>query len=385
MKREKNLYLDEIDNVFKLVGCTDVEYNIFLFKLLGINNKRFLVLLNLFSPILFGLNFLFTVFYFIISFIQCVVSNPLKKRPYIPNNLSLYLFFTPLFYNRIKVAKLYEASKYWIVGPNINKKKYELYHKILIDYKSLLFVSDYIKILQKSFSTLFQFVTDYKCLYSIFKIWEFYEVQIAIEKISTNSDIYFANQSDRWAILFDSIPSKRKILIQHGLAPSDFEVPHKLNNIDVFYTISQITGEDACKNILNCEPEIRLMEPTIALTNFESSKLKILIISHIFHFDIEKKLIEFLQDKNIEVYLKKYPRCKNDSVYKNLLLKNKFIYIQDNIFPKVDFVVSYYSTLAFEYMNYNIPVYMYPNAEDFNISIIEQEIKKLYNIPPNLR
>ena len=377
MKKQDCLYLQEIDNLVRMVGCVGKDFNMFLFTIMGLNNKAIISILYFISPALYVLNIVFTIIYLVIAIIWSIIKSPFKKALYLPDNLSLFLFFVPLLYGRCKAAKLYESSIYWVIGPNVDKSKYDLSGKTAIDYRELLFVGDYLKIFYMSLSTVYHYIGNYKCLYAIYRTWEFYEVQLALEKISTNSTMYFANQSDRWALLFDSIPSKMKVMVQHGVAPTEFEVPHKLSHIDVFYSISDQTWEDAYKTILNCQPELILMEPTISLTDIDSDKLKILIISLIMNYDLEKKLIEYLQGKDVEIYVKKHPSLRKDECYTELLKSNNFNYIRDDIFPKVDFVISYYSTLAYEYITLGIPVYLYNSKEEFSMTEVENEIKNL--------
>ena len=50
--------------------------------------------------------------------------------------------------------------------------------------------------------------------------------------------------------------------------------------------------------------------------------------------------------------------------------------IEDKKFPKVDFVISYYSTLAYEYLAYDIPVYMYMTKEEFDAKEMMVRLKK---------
>lgn len=49
------------------------------------------------------------------------------------------------------------------------------------------------------------------------------------------------------------------------------------------------------------------------------------------------------------------------------------------MFPKVDFVISYFSTLAFEYMAHDIPVYMYGLKDGYSRDEMLLEFNKVRN------
>lgn len=372
--RLKTLYLKGLDNL--IVISQSENFNRYMLTETGIVNKNFLQILMILSPFIYLLIVIFTLLYFILAFIFCVFRSFIIEKQKIANDSELFLFFTELLYDRSKSAQLFETSKYWVIGPNIKKSHFDLSGKEIIDYKRLISTFDYFKVLYYSLATLVSYMAKYRCLYPIFKCWSFYEVLVAIKKHTSESTFVFANQSDRWAILFDAIPSKRKILIQHGLSPS-FEIPHMLNHIDEFYSISNKTWEDAYKYLMNCKPKLKLMKPTIKITDLCNKSFKVLLVTHVLYFDIEKQAIINLQDKEVELYVKKHPTLINDGCYKFLLHDYRFNYIENAVFPKVNLVISYDSTLAYEYMVYNIPVYFYNSDRTKIISDIDDLIIKL--------
>ena len=283
-------------------------------------------------------------------------------------------------YPRTVAASLFSKSQYWIIGPNIDFSHLDLNGKKVFNYLSFVSLKDLFLSYKLSFFTILNYCRKFKCLYPIFKSVNFYIVENSLGRILNGSNIYFANQSDRWAVLFDSISTNSKTLIQHGIDSSDYSVPHKLNTIDVFYAISSNSWQNSYHCILKCKPKLMFMGPSIHLEKVNSYKFKVLLVTEISNISIEKRILSFLNKFDIYLILKKHPTLKADLPYVELQKKYKFDYIVDNLFPKVDFVISYFSTLAYEYEACNIPCYIYYSHDDYNEMFLNVKFMKLYKI-----
>ena len=90
----------------------------------------------------------------------------------------------------------------------------------------------------------------------------------------------------------------------------------------------------------------------------------ILIIAYFdLFYEKERKLISLLQNRAVKIYLKNHPLFPA-SVYSDLKKEYDFILLDGPIFPKVDYVFSYSSTLALEYENLGAKVILYNNMDD---------------------
>ncbi len=371
-------YFDSIENFTRMSGVNKKNYNLFVFKLMGIKNDKILKILNFSSPLFFYVNILLSSFYTFIIFILSLVYY-LFRGKYLQTyeNKDIFLFFTPLFYSRCKASGLFGNSYYWIVGPGINIQDYDLTGKVIVNCKDCITVKDCINAAYLSFKAIFQYAQSSKKIYSIYKVWDYHLVQMGLEKIVINSNIFFSNQSDRWALMFDTIPTNQKTLLQHGIDTIEYEMPHKLKHIDVFYAISEKTWYNSFYSLLGCKPKVKLMKATFNLINLNENRFTVLIVSNLITFEIEKKIFEYFSNTDVSLYVKKHPTQKED-IYTELKKQYDFQLIIDNRFPCVNFVISYFSTLAYEYLAYNIPVFMY-EKDKFDIIEMEKEYLKIRN------
>lgn len=365
MKLSQNLYLRELDNALALGKYQGVRaFNEGVYQYFGINKSQLKWLLETFFPIFKTLivfcSFSFILIRFVLKEFQLFFQ---KSFDYHLRDENLFLFFLPLFYNRCKSAEVFDGSKFWIVGGVVNPDNYDLQGKTLVSYKKTMKRKDYLRVLRLCFSTLWEYARMYECYYAIYKIWNYYEAYIGLLHLTKDNNIFFSNQSDRWAIMFDALPSKSKTLIQHGIASPTIVCPAQLLRIDTMYAISKQTVDDMLYSVLNCRPEIKYLKPTICLTEISSDKKTVLLVAHIMFFEQEKKILKILYDTGFDIWLKKHPEVKNDSCYKDLQIEYDYHYITDAFFPKVDCVVSYQSTLAYEYMMFNVPTFIYDQNE----------------------
>lgn len=371
-----NTFLQGHDNL-RFLTMTDnsiISFNHYMYKLIGIKSSRIILLLDILTPIIYVLNVIVSFFFFFYKFISNIIQY--KKNDHEIQPGSIYLFFCNYFTDRCKSANLYTSSQFYVIMPGINHNFVNIPEKTIIDYKSYLTKSDAFFIYFRCLKCLCQYVLlDHShCL--IHKSWEYYELEIALRKLCKDCDLYFCNQSDKWALLFDSIPSKSKTLLQHGLASTLGRVPYRLKNISKFYSITKSTWKDAYENIFDCNPELVIMDPTIELYQTNDNKFRILIVADIIQLENEVNMLKNLSKFTcLEIYLKKHPSLQNDKCYRQLQSKYNFIYITEKKFPRVDFVISYYSTLAYEYMAYDIPVYMYMTKEEYSSDVMLKQLK----------
>lgn len=365
-----NPFIQAQFNIKFLIGAKSArEYNEYFFRFLNINNKQMVFFLNLFAPLIYLFNILGTLLLITVRFCLSLLFYRWKINESEYKDFDrIFLFFSGHFPDRCKAANVYEQSKYWVVSPAMDEQKYNLPGKTIVDYRKYLTKFDGIKIFWSSILFIVEYSIKVRHLCLIHKIWDYYEVDYSLRRIGQNSIFYFSNQSDKYALLFDQLKSKEKVLLQHGIVVDWEKLPYRLNNITEFHAMSKLTWKDAYENLLTNKPKLVIMKPTIVLFDTPRDKFNILIVAYIQNIDIEKIILEKLAgDKTVAIYLKKHPSLVNDNCYIELQEKYGFNYITDKKFPRVDFVISYQSTLAYEYMAYGIPVYMYKDKKDFRI------------------
>jgi len=377
-----NTFLQGHENL-KFLTHTDhsiFAFNHYMYRLIGIKSNVIMILIDILSPVLYILNILFSFLYFCYKCFFGFIIYDINIKS-IPEDLdALYLFFYNYYVDRCRSARLYEGSKYFLLMPNIDMKFVHIPGKNIVDYKNYVKKEDAFKIWRKSVICLFEYIVNDRTHCLVHKAWEYFELEVSLNRIAPNCVLYFCNQSDKWSLLFDNVSSRSKVLLQHGVASIYGKVPFPLKHINKFYSMTQETWQDAYSTILDCKPELVFMEPTIHLYDTTDSKFRVLIVADIIHFEKEMKIIhELSRDSNISIYMKKHPALVADECYRDLQKQYNFTYIVEKQFPQVDFVISYYSTLAYEYMSYNIPVYMYINSEDFSLEKLKEQLYIVYN------
>lgn len=373
--RRRVSYLAEIENLSSVYKYkSSKEFNRRFMDLMNMKSEALKQLVDLLTPILKILNGLFSLIRVIVDFVASVFrSLRVTSNKIIPKDEMLFLDISIFLVTRTKAADLFESSEYW-VRSKCMKPVGNLSGKTIIICDEYLSPIDCVKSLILSIRDIFIYLFKFNCIYPVYKAFYYYCVYLSLEKIVEGNTIVFSNQCDRWALMFDALPSKSKILLQHGLAHPSQVYKYKLENIDIFYSISKQTWQVPYDVNLACTPELRLMNPTIDIKPLEETGFSVFLITHPIHFEVEKRIVIELSKLNVSIYIKTHPTVRNISNYENLCLEYGAHLV--NYFPKTNFAVSYYSTLAFEYMAADIPVFMYEKENELSISNLIEEIQK---------
>lgn len=373
----------EFENIRSSIIKGGGDYNTYILNSIGINKN--IVFFKLLIPLASICISFLTIIYYCCFFIQYLFKVSIYrrkdiKRLTVKGNI-LCLCFTPLFVKRVNNTKFDKKESTWIIGPNISDKMTLKQKHQYIEYKDFLVFKDVCAITLIGIkSCLIYMFRYYKYLISVYKGPEYYSVYYSLQNFSENSWV-FSNQSDRWAILFDNLPAKEKILLQHGIDyPFDYLL-YKLKSISQFYAISEGTWENSAKYLLDCSPELHFLVPTIQLEKIESERHTVLLISYFLFFEEEQKILSLLSSFEMDVYVKLHP-TQSDSInrkYYDLQNQYNFKIVKKEFFPKVDFVISYFSTLAYEYNAYNIALFIY-SKDSLDVKELECKIRKVLNI-----
>jgi hypothetical protein len=179
--------------------------------------------------------------------------------------------------------------------------------------------------------------------------FEYFLVYFYANKSDKTNKYYFDATICRWAYLLCDLPHE-KHFIQHGVITDNVKFK-RVGKVDYAYYINKNQKELIEKILFKNKPVSFYRRGTILNHSniLVTNKLKnILLICHSLFFDIEKKIISELTRLNVNLYVKPHPNTSYQP-YEDLNFSYNFILLQKMDFPKVDIVISYFSTLAVEY------------------------------------
>ena len=302
-----------------------------------------------------------------------------EKGPVETDNVKrLYLNYAHLLKDRCKSAGIFEESEYWLKEPFTNVSTKGLENKTVVSVYDVLKNVDFFRAYRLSVSAIFYVARHNPNRYirRSYTAFEFYLTYNAISKFPVKTELVFANHIDRWAIVFDACPQTKKILVQHGIETKTANWPVKLNTVTTLYAFNEELGLDVTRALLTHEPEYKFMKPTIGLIDDEEDKnFKVLIVCHPAAMrDREEYLISHLQEPYITVYAKTHYTTPDLSFYEELTKRYNYHLITTKMFPKVNTLISYRSTLVSEYEICGIPALMY--ADYKTLDDIVTEVKR---------
>ena len=213
-----------------------------------------------------------------------VLSIIIRKRK-ITNKL--YLSYAILLRKRVEIADLYSSSTDWLYPLFIPTSMEKVVDKNVHNVFEGINVLDVFKAYLYSIFTILisVFFLRFKYLFRNYVCFEYYLTADFLKKLSNDVEISFANQIDRWAILFDHAPQKRKVLFQHGIEMPESDWPIKLKNITLLYALSKNEAKLLIKATILSKPIVRILPPTIQLTNYNvENKSNVLIVGYPAYF-----------------------------------------------------------------------------------------------------
>lgn len=299
-----------------------------------------------------------------------------------PLSNELYIDNCPLLKGRTISAGKYDDSVDWLYSFDVPKDKWD-YSKRCHSLFEYVNVWNVVQAFTLSVMAIIGAQTRlrFKYVFRTFNSFEFFLTYYVLRNIPDTVTLCFCNQMDRWAILFDNAPQINRILFQHGIEMPTANWPVKFEHTDTVYVLSTKESELLFRAAFKVRPtHVYVLKPTIALTKMaEDRNFKILIVGFpgYLRFDKEKAIVESFNREGFTVYLKPHPGKEDMTTYLNLEKEYSHCkIILEKVFPDVDVVVSYRSTLAVEYEAHNKIVFMY---DDYTIEDIIEKIKELQN------
>ena len=297
-----------------------------------------------------------------------------------PLSSELYIDNCPLLKGRTISAGKYEQSVDWLYSFDVPKKNWDHTKRChsLFEYVNILdvfksYVLSIIAILGAQYYLQFKFV------FRTYNSFEFFLTYYVLKNISPDITLCFCNQMDRWAILFDRAPQKNRILFQHGIEMPTADWPVKFEHTDSVYVLSMEETDNLLKAAFKVKPtHIFQLKPTIELTKMDDTNLfTVLIVGYpgYLMYDKESAIVKAFAQEHYFVYLKPHPGKEDMTKYLILekAYKNCKIILQ-KVFPDVDAVCSYRSTLAVEYQAHGKFVMMY---DDYSVEEMIEKITEL--------
>ena len=218
----------------------------------------------------------------------------------------------------------------------------------------------------------------------------------ALRRIPKDVEIFYDYIYDRMAILCDKLPFEKKNMVQHGtmfLYHIDKSSPYFDWQEDMgFYvpnncykssptTVYCFTKKDEValsRTVISNKPTFVYVGYGFKPT-FKPNRKSLLIIGEYNKYgDKERIILERLEGLEIDIYLKNHPTI-SDSVYNDLRKRFnfKFISSKSSDFPDVDLLISYESTLAYQYESIGSKVLFY---DDIDVKIIRETVSDIMKI-----
>lgn len=226
----------------------------------------------------------------------------------------------------------------------------------------------------------------YNMYFLSYKAFEWCITDYALRHVPENVELMYSYICDRFAIMIDKLPHREKTLIQHGtmhFGNNTLEIPYlEWHPEKGFYIWNSLYKSSPSKVYCFTETDkwalansVIQNEPEYICTGygfkpaFKPKKKSILIVGNYYIFaKKEEYLLKQLQDLDIEIYLKNHPSHAN-SLYDEMRHKYRFNFIGglDTNLPAVDLLISYDSTLAYEYASIGTRVLYYGHFDIDNV------------------
>lgn len=217
--------------------------------------------------------------------------------------------------------------------------------------------------------------------------------RIALDRVDAN--FMMAEHFDRWAVLADvatraksrSGETPRKLtLVQHGNVGSlgahgkRIQLRYRLSSVARIFAYddaseavfrTEILAAKAAANI-----EVHRFTPRITLTSLASKgKVRVLFVGHPLCADLQVAVLEGLRSDDVVIYYKPHPVAGLPATCENRRWK---IIAEREIFPEVDILVAYRSTLVLEYRQHDVDAVLHSlTNETAESTIVLQQLRAI--------
>lgn len=373
------LYYLSFDNIKKYFSSVEDKNKSLIFNRVPVMNKIHTPWLqNIIYKVCIALEPLVSMLIVTLLLIPyCINALSTKKQSL---SKELYIDNCPLLKGRTIAAGKYDMALDWLYSFDVEKKDWDKTKRCHSIFE-FVNVWDVVKAYCLSVVAILgaQTKLKFKFVFRTFNSFEFFLLYYVLRNISPDITLCFCNQMDRYAILFDHAPQNNRVLFQHGIEASTADWPVKFERTDTVYVLSMEETVNLFRAAFKVKPtHIYQLKPTIDLTNMsDDGNFKILIVGFPGYllFEKESAIVKAFAQDGFTVYLKPHPGKEDMTTYLNLEKEYENCkIILEKLFPDVDTVCSYRSTLAVEYQAHGKFVMMY---DDYSVEEMIEKIKEL--------
>lgn len=213
-----------------------------------------------------------------------------------------------------------------------------------------------------------------------------------VQRLTSARRLFVTDHFDRWAMMADLVREygyfQKLGVIQHGIltttSESDFTIliPEKLNYVDELYYYHRTSLEVFKSKILGADTvQCYEFSNDLALSDISYSGFGVLVVGHPLCYDFHCMLVSkiFIADETVTVFYKPHPSMADFGISANM----QWNWIDNpEMFPDVDLVVSYPSSLAVQYEQTATPVVFHKldaSATDAD-SVLVEVISKIRSL-----
>lgn len=216
------------------------------------------------------------------------------------------------------------------------------------------------------------------CIFRAYSSFDYFLAYKFFLKLDKSNTVYFPSINDRWTYLFGHLDNKAIYLQHGGLNRSKvLFIMSKVGKADVGYYINESQRDICNRYMFSNTPEARYFAPMEFSSNdklLNNGKKDVLLACELIYYEVEEKIIVGLSSNpHINLYVKPHPQ-NSTAKYDMLKQQYHFVMLGKTDFPKMDYVISYDSTLLLEYQSKGVKTLMYEDAD------YEIEYQKLLNL-----
>ena len=216
------------------------------------------------------------------------------------------------------------------------------------------------------------------CIFRAYSSFDYFLAYKYFIRLDNSNTVYFPSINDRWTYLFGHIQN-RTVFLQHGGLNRHkvLFIMSKVGKADEAFYINEIQRDICNRYMFTNIPKAHYfakMEFTSNDKLLNNGKIDILLACELIYYETEEKIIKELSvNQHVNLYVKPHPQ--NSIVkYEKLNEAYNFVMLGKTDFPKMDYMISYDSTLVLEYQSNGVKTLMYEDPD------YEVEYQKLLNL-----
>ncbi|WP_417448337.1 hypothetical protein [Idiomarina abyssalis] len=350
-----------------------------------LKSKKITTVIKILSPVIyFFWVYLFYYVFVLFCFFADVFFSNKKYQASFGKPRGLALAVSPRAIDVIKQSGAPIEDVAWLFFSGV-KSKHEF--KEVLTSDSVLGLKDKIKVLVFSFKAhrLLKKNKNGLALQS-YTSYKWYSLVLCLEKLSPEK-IIAAQHLDRWALLADSYAQQSDLNVEYHLVQHGLELHSAYQAKDLIYNFNKLKhvthlyvyGEDQYEvfkeNIIDFDCldklSVKFFKTRISLYDLSfSGRLKVLFIGHTICEDLQVAIFSALEAKfDFDFYYKPHPATKMSGKLDGLGWR---IIKKIDEFPRVDYLVSYESTLLVEYQREGVGAFIHkidPPRESFDLIV----------------